>query len=275
MLTTASIVTYHTPLDELDACLASLAEAGHVWVVDNASSPATEEHCRSIGNPHISYIPSKNDGYGAGHNQAIARALEAGTQFHLVVNSDVAFAPEMLPRAIGIMKSHGDIGLLHPRLHFPSGEEQYTMRLIPTPADLLLHRFIPRRWARRRMDRYELRRHPRTQELLGAAPYFQGSFMLFSAKALEDLRRRDGYYFDERFFMYPEDIDISRRVATLGLSLAYEPSIEAIHAHRAASRHPGKMLWIHALNMARYFNKWGWVIDPGRKSLNTQTLSRI
>ncbi len=270
----ASIVTYFTPPGELETCVASLAGAERIWVVDNAADPAMEALCMRLSHPSLTYIPSENRGYGAGHNQAITKALAAGMDYHLVVNSDVTFDPVMLSRAVAIMEGNPGIGILHPRLRYPSGAEQFTVRLIPSPLDLIAHRFIPRGFVRASMNRYELRAHPRDRELQ-AAPYVQGSFMLFSAGALRALRDADGCFFDERFFMYPEDIDISRRIAAAGLSVAYEPDIEAIHNHRAASRRPGRMLAVHITNMIRYFNKWGWLSDPTRRKLNSLTLSKL
>lgn len=271
---TASIVTYHTPPGELEACVASLARAERVWVIDNASDPGMVARCKAIAHPSIVYIPAENRGYGAGHNIAISEALAGGTDFHLVVNSDVTFEPFMLTRAADILDSLPYTGLLHPRLRYPSGEEQYSVRLLPTPLDLIAHRFLPRRLVSRLMDRYELRAHPRDKELI-ATPYVQGSFMLFSADALRDLKDRYGYFFDERFFMYPEDIDISRRIASTERDVAYEPAVEAIHNHRAASRRSLRMLAVHAVNMTRYFNKWGWFYDPERRQLNSLTLSKL
>lgn len=268
MKITASIVTFHTPADELRACLDSLAEADAVWVVDNSADAATEALCREY--LRVTYLPSDNVGYGAGHNKAIRRALDAGADYHLVVNSDVTFDPAMLRRAAAAMAADPGIGLMHPRLRYPSGEEQWTVRLVPSPLDLLAHRFMPRRILRRRMDRYELRGHDRSRPLSPVA-YVQGSFMLVSAEAL----RRVGL-FDERFFMYPEDIDLSRRVASAnGLRAVYDPAFEAVHAHRAASRHSLRMLAVHALNIIRYFNKWGWAFDSRRRRLNTQTLAAL
>lgn len=268
MKITASIVTFRTPAAELRGCLDSLAEAERVWVVDNSADAATEAVCRDYSGAE--YVASDNRGYGTGHNQALRRALDCGADFHLVVNSDVTFCPGMLSSAAAFMAADPTIGLLHPRMRYPSGEEQMTVRLVPSPADLIIHRFVPRSWARRRMDRYELRWHDRSMPI-GRVAYVQGSFMLMSAEAL----RRAGL-FDERYFMYPEDIDLSRRIASVpGLRAVYAPQFEAVHAHRAASRRSLRMLAVHAVNIIRYFNKWGWACDSDRRRLNSLTLAAL
>jgi hypothetical protein len=100
-------------------------------------------------------------------------------------------------------------------------------------------------------------------------PYHQGSFMFFRVSALKEIG-----LFDERFFMYPEDIDISRRMHEKYRTM-YWPKVTVTHAHRASSYHSIKMLRIHVINMIRYFNKWGWFHDPIRAQVNHQILREI
>ncbi len=88
---TVSIVTYHTPVDELETCLASLTSRciSQIYVVDNGS----EDRLRLWAGQHdrVVYIAADNPGFGAGHNLAIRRALDSGADYHLVLNSDVLF----------------------------------------------------------------------------------------------------------------------------------------------------------------------------------------
>jgi GT2 family glycosyltransferase len=98
-------------------------------------------------------------------------------------------------------------------------------------------------------------------------PYLSGCFMLMRTKAVQKAR-----LFDERFFMYPEDIDLTRRIHRDYLTIYY-PYTTIIHNHEKASYRSGKMLWIHIVNMCRYFNKWGWFYDPERKLINNIVLS--
>ena len=73
--------------------------------------------------------------------------------------------------------------------------------------------------------------------------------------------------------MYPEDIDISRRMRRISRVL-YWPEVEIVHAHRASSYRSAKMLRIHVENMIRYFNKWGWLVDAERRRLNREVLHK-
>lgn len=254
-----SIVTYHVDLDELGRCLDSLAGSciGVITVVDNAS----EEQVRRFADERrVRYVASANVGYGAANNVAIRRTLDDGTPYHLVLNSDVRFEPEVLQAMVDFMDSHPDVGLLHPALVYPDGSLQYTARALPTPFDLIIRRFVPSGWFGRSRDRYLLKHVDRSRPF--EAGYVQGSFMLMRASVLDVAG-----LFDERFFMYPEDIDLSRRIAQTA-KVVCNPAFTVIHDHRAASYHNGRMLRIHIVNMVRYFNKWGWLFDRARRATN-------
>ena len=74
--------------------------------------------------------------------------------------------------------------------------------------------------------------------------------------------------------MYPEDIDITRRIHRRWRTL-YWPGTDIIHQHAAASRRNPRMFAIHLINMARYFNKWGWLRDEERDLFNSRLLNDI
>lgn len=260
-MVSVSIVTYHTPLSELDTCLRSLAapEVSRIYIVDNGS----EDRIRDWAARHqqVTYIASDNRGYGAGHNQALRRELAmADGHYHLVMNSDMEFEPRIIQDIIGYMESHPQTGTLQPHMTGIDGERQYSCRMLPTPADVFMRRFLPSGWFTSRRDRYLLKHLDPTRTW--NIPYHQGSFMFMR----KDVLREVGL-FDEQFFMYPEDIDLTRRIHRRYYT-AYWPGATIIHRHRAASYHSWRMLRIHVVNMTRYFNKWGWLYDPERRRLN-------
>ncbi len=262
-MVTVSIVCYKTEVGELGRCLDSLQSAavGRIYVVDNSSEAYLRDYCAMRG---VEYMASANVGYGAGHNQAIRRAAAAGSRYHLVLNSDVEFAPATIDRIVEYMDAHPDVGLLQPRVLNTDGSLQSTCRLLPTPFDLVLRRFLPDWLCRRRRRRYTLADYDHRTPLDVA--YLQGSFLFFRLADLMEIG-----LFDERFFMYPEDIDISRRM-TRRSRVLYFPEVEIVHAHRAESYRSAKMRRIHIENMIRYFNKWGWVFDAERRRLNREVL---
>lgn len=264
---TVSVVTHKTRPEELKkllGCLRMEKAVGRIYVIDN--SPDRSLQTVASGKFTL-YRHVENRGYGASHNVAIRESIREGADYHLVVNPDVYWDGEILTELTAYMDSHPDVGQMMPLTFYPDGRLQYTCRLVPTPFDLILRRFLPSSWCKGRRRRYQLE-HFSHDRILNA-PYLLGSFMLFRVKALET----EGL-FDERFFMYPEDIDISRRLHRNWKTLFY-PSVRIIHAHAAASGKFGKMLRIHIFNMIKYFNKWGWVIDKERREFNRRALDDV
>ena len=105
------------------------------------------------------------------------------------------------------------------------------------------------------MERYELR-FTGYRDVMDV-PYLSGCFMLFRTSAL----KRVGL-FDERFFMYPEDIDITRRM-NAEFRTVFFPGATIVHDHARQSYKSAKLLLVHVVNTVKYFNKWGWIRDPG------------
>lgn len=263
----ASIVTYKTHVDELALCLQSLASqlVDRVYVVDNANEEHMARFCRE--QPKVVYIGSDNVGYGAGHNKALRLALVAGARYHLVLNPDVSFDTSVLDYLVAYMEKNADVAQVQPNIVYPDGSMQYTCRLLPTPADLVFRRFLPRKMVERMNYRYTLAFNDHTREM--NVPYHQGSFMFFRLECFNEVG-----LFDERFFMYPEDIDITRRMHRHYRTM-FVPGVTVTHVHRAASYQSPKMLMIHMVNMFKYFTKWGWLFDKERSTWNKQLLDEL
>ncbi|MBE6357592.1 MAG: glycosyltransferase family 2 protein [Lentisphaerae bacterium] len=262
---TVSLVTYHHRLPEvapvIEAVLAG--EPERFFIVDNGSDRQFAETLAAAYPGRIDYIPSANRGFGAGHNQAMRRALELGSDFHAIVNPDISFIPGTLAAITEFMSAHREIGLVMPKTLYPDGTMQYNCKLVPSPWDLICRRFLPKKLTFRRMHRFTMQ-HFNHDEVL-EVPYLCGCFMVFSKEALIKAG-----LFDERFFMYPEDIDITRRIYSAGFRTVYYPKAAVIHAHEQASKKSLRMLKIHIVNMIKYFNKWGWFFDAERRKINRE-----
>lgn len=264
----ASIVVYNTPDEELKTCLDSICAGNlfcRIYVIDNSRASHTRELCRRYRN--VSWTGTDNRGYGAGNNIALHRSIDSGMDYHLVLNPDISFSPETIPALIGYMDANPDIGAVQPKIVGTDGTPQYTVRMLPTPFDLIIRRFIPSFIFKSRRNRYELRHIDHSVPF--NVPYHQGSFMFLRTAALREIG-----IFDERFFMYPEDIDLTRRIHTRYRTMFY-PYATVVHAHRAESYKSLRMLRIHIRNMILYFNKWGWFFDSERKKANRTLLTTI
>jgi GT2 family glycosyltransferase len=264
---TVSIVTYKTDPEELRQCLGSISSplVRKVYVVDNSRSKETAEYCAT--EPIVEFIANDNTGYGAGHNIAICKAIVLGVKYHLVLNSDVHFGDDVLPKLVEYMNANEDVAQVQPNIIYPDGRPQYGCKLLPSPVNLLFRRFLPKCLTEKLNREFMLADFDRKYPM--NLPYHQGSFMLFRVACFRTVG-----LFDERFFMYPEDIDITRRMHRHYRTMFY-PYVTIIHAHRAASYKSMRMLAIHSYNMIKYFNKWGWIFDRERKEWNTRILDEI
>lgn len=265
---TVSIVVHSTPLAQLEKALDCLlaSEAARIYVIDNSADDRLEVVRGK--DPRITYRHVANRGFGAGHNEALREILSpegsdidnVSSGYHLVMNADVWWEGDIIGSLASYMDSNPDVGLVMPKVFYPDGQLQYACRMLPTPWDVFAKRFLPGRLTHARMERYLLAVHDHDKPL--NCPYLLGSFLFFRLEAF-----RQCGVFDERFFMYPEDIDITRRLHEKWKTM-YWPGVSIVHEHAAASRKSMKMLRIHISNMIRYFNKWGWFIDTSRRKFN-------
>lgn len=267
----ASIVLYNTSESQLGRVMRDIANSNivdKVFLIDN--SPMTVEST-IYNHSNVTYIKSKkNIGYGAGHNIAIRQAIKSNAEFHFVLNPDIYFQPDALHQMIARMRQDESIGQLMPKVVSPDGSLQYLCKLIPTPFDLFLRRFLRgpfKELARNKAEQFELRFTGYKHEI--DVPYLSGCFMLFRVSALKEIG-----LFEERFFMYAEDVDITRRMHAKYRTIFY-PNAVIVHEHARESYKSTKMLWVHIINVIRYFNKWGWFFDAERKEVNSKIMEKL
>lgn len=281
-MVTASIVTYNNNLLDLEGILRSLliSPVQKLWIVDHSDTflgleEELEEYKRrdDVYLQHagrgfqMEYIREANRGYGCGHNVALRLAMEEGSQYHLVVNPDVWFGAEVIPALWRLMEEDESIAQVMPKVLFLNGSVQYLAKLLPTPLDLFCRFFVPERLIRKRNNRFELRDSGYDKEM--NVPYLSGCFMFLRISALKS----EGL-FDERYFMYLEDADITRRLHVKYKTLFF-PSVSIYHRFSRLSYHNWRMSIVHIVNVMRYFNKWGWFYDSGRRRFNKKLLKEL
>lgn len=153
-----------------------------------------------------------------------------------------------------------------PKILYADGTEQHLCKQLPSPLDLLSRRFLGglgKMMFGARLERYELRHLD-----LGVAreiPCLSGCFMFLRSTAL-----REAGYFDERYFMYMEDVDLCRRIGRRYKTVFY-PGAVITHGYAKGSYSNRKLLKYHLQSAIRYFGRWGWIHDPERRRLNRKT----
>ena len=263
-----SIVLFKPVYSELEKTVQSVLSSAIVqtlYLIDNSPDDSARNW---FVDDRIKYIKTKNNiGFGSGHNIALRETIDE-FDYHLVLNPDVTFEPGTLEKIFSFLRDKKDIGLLMPKVLYPNGRIQYLCKLLPTPFDLFVRRFIPfRRFKDKRSNYFELRFSG--YDKIMNVPYISGCFMFLSVSALRQVG-----LFDERYFLYSEDIDLSRRIHKQYQTIYY-PDAHIYHEHARASYTQIKMTLIHVANIFRYFNKWGWIFDQERKIFNRRLLESI
>ncbi|NQX87932.1 MAG: glycosyltransferase family 2 protein [Halioglobus sp.] len=266
-----SIVLYNSDLGMLGRVLASLEASARVaqaagylqrlsvTLVDNASGGRYQQqldHMLADGLIDDSLqirciLLSSNTGFGCGHNTAIDALT---SDLHLVLNPDVELEREALHRAIGFMTENEDVVLLSPKVFGRTGEQAFLCKRYPSVLVLLLRGFAPwsvQRLFRGQLDRYEMR-DVCSGECRVNVPIASGCFMLIRTQVLRTI---DG--FDENFFLYFEDFDLSLRLEEQG-RLVFDPAVKIIHHGGYAARKGWQHLRYFVSSGIMFFNRYGW-----------------
>lgn len=264
----ASIVLYNSDTTEIrriiNAFLSGTRE-GKLYLVDN--SPLRSETFSQLNNERVVYIFNNNNiGFGAGHNVALRTIIDSST-YHMVINPDITFDPAIIDKMQTFMDNNPDIGHLMPKVLYPDGSLQYVCKLVPSPIDLFARRFLPGWLSKKSADKFQLKFTG--YDKIMDVPYLSGCFMFLRVSVL-----KEAGLFDERFFMYPEDIDLTRRIHKVSRTVFF-PEVTVIHEHGQGSYKDLNLLKIHLLNLVKYFNKWGWFLDKERKQINSQILNKL
>ena len=261
-----SIVLYHPRWEQevlpLVEELLRIKNLRKIYLLDNSEEKANSQWLTAKG-PKLRYLfNGANLGYGRAHNIALRESAFHQTELHLVMNSDIRVQAEDIDAMHDWMMAHPEVGMLMPKVLNPDDTQQYLAKRLPSPLDVFGRRFLPAGLMARRNIRYELRDLDLTRPQ--NAPYLSGCFMMLRTTAAVEAG-----LFDERYFMYPEDIDLTRTIHRNWLTLYY-PQWTIVHAHARDSYKDKHMLWVHIRNLCRYFNKWGWFFDSERRLYNRQ-----
>lgn len=260
---TFSIVLFHTDEKELKNVLKLINESPlkkKIFLIDNSE---TDELKKFAHTNNVEYIfNNSNLGYGAGHNIAIQKA-NGLSRYHLIMNSDIEFNPVILEQAFVCMETNPEIGMLSPQILLPDGELQHFCRKLPTPFDLFVRRFIPdfaKPLFKRFLDSYMLLNKDYSSAM--NIPNLPGCFMFVRTNILVEIGG-----FDEKFFLYVEDVDLTRRLHEKSVTLYY-PKIVIKHSLARGSYKELKHGLYHVASAIYYFNKWGWFNDRKRIAIN-------
>jgi GT2 family glycosyltransferase len=255
-----SIVIFDLDEPMLTNCLRSLEDAiefctegGNisrplVTIVDNGGNGAS---LNTFKNENIRVLANvSNVGYGSAHNQVIEKST---AEFHLIINADVIVDRHYISRTVQLMETNLDVVLVAPKGKMPNGGNAYLCKRQPSLLVLLI-RGIGGKWLSsvfwKRIAEYEC------HDLIGAKPFdvelISGCCMFARTQALKDIG-----CFDEDFFLYFEDFDLSKRMQKAGRVVCL-PSSKIIHYGGNSSKKGPHHIKLFIQSAFLFFQKHGW-----------------
>lgn len=241
----------------LDRCLKSLeARRGDVaidvLVIDNDSRDGSAEAV-SRDHPSVRLIRNPDNlGLSAAWNQGIAAT---SAPYLLFLNPDVELWRGTLAGYLAVAKRRTQAGIVGPLVRNSDGSVYESGRVFPSLTDGLGHAMFggvmpENRWT----GRYRMAGWNRATERF--VDWVSGCSMLMPRAALDEVGP-----FDEEFFLYAEELDMSTRLRAAGWKVLFTPEMELIHELGVSTGRSRKMLLMHSASLLRYYRKHragGW-----------------
>lgn len=242
----ASIVLYKEDINELQKtvnCFLSIPLSKKLFLIDN--SPKSDIQNR-FKNPEIEYISNgKNIGFGAAHNK-ILLSIENRSKYHLILNPDVTFEAEGIQILIDVLSKNENVSMIAPKVVFPSGDHQFSCRRYPSTIELLARRLgVFKQVVSRGVYKDIDTKTPFNPE------YITGCFQLYKTKDFVSIKG-----FDERYFLYMEDVDICKKIDAIGKKKLYYPKVTITHILKQGSSKSIILFFYHLKSAIKYFLKW-------------------
>lgn len=256
------IVNYKVP-DYLHQCLLSIEKASamydtEIFVVDNASGDNSVQMIKTL-HPNVICIENKDNlGFSKANNIAMRKA---SGEYLLVINPDTFVSEHMIEECVKFMDCHPEAGATGVSMYDAAGKfAPESRRAIPKPATAFykLIGLCKRFPKNKRFGRYYLgyldRNEPAEIEILS------GACMFIRHAALQKAG-----LFDEDYFMYGEDIDLSYRILKAGYKNYYLP-VDIVH-YKGESTHRNSFSYVNNFNMSmiiffkKHFSFYSWVFE--------------
>lgn len=252
------IIVSYKSLDNLKECIESLLRqtgvASEIVVVDNDSRDGTGQYLKQLDIKSV--LLNKNRGFGAAVNLG---SKEAVYNHLFILNPDTIVPQDSLKRLFQFSESGKEYGVIAPALEYPDGRPQISARKLPGRLDFLLSRGSP-------LFRFGITGEKKAGYIIPKGdnpvkvPAVSATALLIKTELFNDIGG-----FDERFFMYMEDIDLCRRIKEKGFTVVLIPDVKIKHSWRkSSSKRPFFTAYHHHLSVLKYFIKY----DKNRPIMN-------
>lgn len=227
--------------DFIGDCLKSLTKQSlkpRIVVVENGSTDNSIEVIKQVcPEAEVLKFPD-NAGFAGGVNRGIRPLLEDGVEYIILFNNDAIADKDWVKNLVNAAEAHTDVGIVTGKFmrtdkqHIDSTGDQYSTHAMPFP---------------RGRNQVDTGQYDKAEYVFGAT----GGASLYRAKMLQAIG-----LFDEDFFAYFEDVDISFRAQLAGWKVWYQPTAVAYHHVSATSSKLGSFSRYHSVkNFIYLYNK--------------------
>lgn len=207
----------------------------------------------------IKFFNIINKGMGNAHNYLLKN--NKLDKYHLLLNPDVYVNKDAIKEGLKKLNLEQTIVAVGPKIYNLDNKYWPSVKLLPDPITLIARRIYSRS---KKNKLYELNQYEFEEDI--NVPMISGCYILCRSDILKKIQG-----FDERFFLYMEDIDLLRRLSENG-EICYMPKTQIVHIGNLGSRKFSKMFFLHLVSFIKYYNKWGWFKDNFTKDKNKKFL---
>jgi hypothetical protein len=234
MLKASIVILNWNRVDDTLKCLESVRnlERGNfeltTIVIDNASNDDSAKKLRQVKDIDL-IVNSKNLGFSGGNNVGITYALRNHADYVIILNNDTVVEKESIKKLVEYAKANPKVGAISPKIYFEKGFEFHKGRYNKEDlGKVIWYAGGTIDWnnvqgSTKRVDEVDKGGHEEPQD----TDFATGTCMLLARQAIEK-----GGMFDEKYFMYYEDTDLSLRIKNRGLKVVYFP--KSIIWHKVA-----------------------------------------
>jgi GT2 family glycosyltransferase len=250
-------VAYHPSAQEvakLKTCLAGLApEIGYAVVV-NEHRPG--EPVEQLADGAACFLSNRdNPGYGRAVNRLVGQLGEL-PHYIGVLNTDLTWEKGTFEQLLNWLHVRPDVSLAVPQILDEDGTLQRLCKQNPTVLGLFSRRFLPEwikpAWLKRYDHWYVMGNCDYLQPF--EVPYLSGCCMMISSAAFCTVGG-----FDERYFLYLEDADLTRSLSKVGRCV-HLPVAEVVHGWGRGNYRNMALVMVNLASAWHYFWKWGWAL---------------
>ncbi len=244
-----SIVVYNKIEDAyktVDSFNKFIDENFSLYIIDNDSKEMIGQTLKKEFSKYNYIQLNKNIGFGKAHNKVLE---EIDSKYHFIINPDILINENTIKNLCDFMDVNSDVAICCPKVLNPDNTIQYIAKNKPSLLSLISRR-IPLKFLKKIEDEYLMKN--KNQEETLEVDFCTGCFFVIRTEVFKKIQG-----FDEDYFLYFEDADITMKAKKHGKAMYY-PKSSVIHFWHRETKSSVKQYLIQVKSMLIYFKKWGF-----------------